>query len=235
MLFMQLKLKHTINNEILIYPGYAPVPGVKYRVFHYGLLFRVGNWSFDKADWREVDMVNRCWVKFPDPPDPSTLDRDNSENLQRDLLSIECAKTLNEALDLHHKKRCPGADSLSTLKKVESTEESAISREVQVGNIDASTDSISNHISTTNHSEELLARSVQKDDEVPSSFRFWVVFLWAFSGLGFLVVIFMVYSGHKGGRTRTKHHSRRRRSLHSGYMETNGRDRHSRSGVDAPL
>ncbi|QHO17588.1 uncharacterized protein DS421_10g313480 [Arachis hypogaea] len=103
----ELKLKHTVNNEILIYPGYVPAPGVKYRVFHYGLRFGTGNWSFDKADWRDVDMVNRCWAKFPDPPDLSTLDRANEDGFQRDLLSIECAKTLNEALTLHHERRCP--------------------------------------------------------------------------------------------------------------------------------
>ncbi|KAJ1412706.1 peptidyl serine alpha-galactosyltransferase-like [Sesbania bispinosa] len=167
-----LKLRHTINNEILIYPGYFPVPGVKYRVFHYGLRFSVGNWSFDKADWREVDMVNRCWAKFPDPPDPSTLDQDNEPNLQRDLLSIECAKTMNEALNLHHKKRCLSTNSSLTSKGEERTEESGMSREL--GSVDAS---------------------------------------------------------HKRRGTRTKHH-RRRRSLHPGYMEMNGRDRR---GVDVPL
>lgn len=220
MLLMQLKLKHTINNEILIYPGYYPVPGVKYRVFHYGLRFSVGNWSFDKAGWRDVDIVNTCGAKFPDPPDSSTLDQSNEGNLQRDLLSIECAKTLNEALELHHKKKCQSDNPLLTSKVEENTEESGISKEID--NTDSSIDS-------TNHSEELesVQKSVKKD-EMPSSLRFWVIFLWAFSGIGFLVVIFMVYSGHKRGRTRSKHHSRRRRSLNSGFMEINGRDRHGR-------
>ncbi|XP_061337237.1 peptidyl serine alpha-galactosyltransferase [Gastrolobium bilobum] len=234
----ELKLRHTISSEILIYPGYIPAPGVKYRVFHYGLRFSVGNWSFDKADWREIDMVNRCWAKFPDPPDPSTLDQANADNLQRDLLSIECAKTLNDALNLHHKRRCSNTNSLLTSKGEEGTEESGISREF--GKVDESTNSMNNHISTnhseelvTNHSEELA--SVQKD-EMPSSFRFWVIFLWAFSGIGFLVVIFVLYSGHRRRGSRTKHHSRRRRSLHSGVMEMNGRDRYSRGGgVDRPL
>ncbi|XP_027358629.1 peptidyl serine alpha-galactosyltransferase-like [Abrus precatorius] len=225
----ELKLKHTINNEILIYPGYVPVPGVKYRVFHYGLRFSVGNWSFDKADWRNVDMVNQCWAKFPDPPDSSTLDPSNEENLQRDLLSIECAMTLNEALNLHHQKKCSSHNSLLTSKDEERIEESGVSREVD--NIDGNIDSISNNIST-NRSEE-SARVHKDPNEMPSSFRFWVIFLWAFSGLGFLVVIFLVYSGHKRRGTRSKH-SRRRRSLHSGFMETNGRDRHSR-GLDVPL
>jgi hypothetical protein len=224
---MQLKLKHTINSEILIYPGYVPALNVKYRVFHYGLRFSVGNWSFDKADWREVDIVNKCWSKFPDPPEPSTLDQSNQENLRRDMLSIECAKTLNEALELHHKKKCPSADSILISKGDENTEEKGTSKEI--GNTDASIDSITNRVAT-NHSEELAGvqkedlASVQKD-EIPRSLRFWVVFLWAFSGFGFLVVIFLVYSGHSKRRTRMKHPSRRRRSLHSGFMESNGRDR----------
>ncbi|WJX70916.1 Peptidyl serine alpha-galactosyltransferase [Trifolium repens] len=223
----ELKLKHTINSEILIYPGYVPALNVKYRVFHYGLRFIVGNWSFDKADWREVDIVNKCWSKFPDPPEPSTLDQSNQENLRRDMLSIECAKTLNEALELHHKKKCPSADSILISKGDENTEEKGTSKEI--GNTDASIDSITNRVAT-NHSEELAGvqkedlASVQKD-EIPRSLRFWVVFLWAFSGFGFLVVIFLVYSGHSKRRTRMKHPSRRRRSLHSGFMESNGRDR----------
>ncbi|CAJ2666071.1 unnamed protein product [Trifolium pratense] len=234
----ELKLKHTINSEILIYPGYVPALNVKYRVFHYGLRFSVGNWSFDKADWREVDMVNRCWSQFPDPPDSSTLDQANQENLRRDMLSIECAKTLNQALELHHKKKCPSADSILISKGDENTEERGTSKEI--GNTDASIDSITNHVATNNSGELASVQkeelsSVQKEelasvqkDEIPKSLRFWVVFLWAFSGFGFLVVIFLVYSGHSKRRTRMKHPSRRRRSFQSGFMESNGRDRHGR-------
>ncbi|CAL5191681.1 unnamed protein product [Lathyrus oleraceus] len=100
----ELKLRHTINREIMIYPGYAFEPSIKYRVFHYGLRFSIGNWSFDKAKWRETDIVNKCWAKFPEPPDPSTLDHDNEKSLQQNLLSIECVKTLNEALHQHHER-----------------------------------------------------------------------------------------------------------------------------------
>lgn len=110
---MQLNLRHVVSNEILIYPGYVPVPGVRYRVFHYGLEYRVGNWSFDKAQWRHTDVVNKCGTTFPDPPDTSTLDRTNEDSFQRDLLSIECAESLNEALRLHHERRnCSDPNSL---------------------------------------------------------------------------------------------------------------------------
>lgn len=99
----------------MIYPGYVPIPGVKYRVFHYGLEFSVGNWSFDKAKWRNNDVVNKCWAKFPDPPDPSTLDQSNEDSLQRDLLSIECANSLNEGLRRYHvRRKCPDPNSMST-------------------------------------------------------------------------------------------------------------------------
>ncbi|PPS20078.1 hypothetical protein GOBAR_AA00458 [Gossypium barbadense] len=70
--FGAAELRHRISSEILIYPGYVPQPDVQYRVFHYDLEFKVGTWSFDKANWREVDMVNSFWAMFPDPPDPST-------------------------------------------------------------------------------------------------------------------------------------------------------------------
>ncbi|KAF2305996.1 hypothetical protein GH714_009372 [Hevea brasiliensis] len=71
-------------------PRICPESGVKYRVFHYGLEFKDGNWSFDKANWRDTDLINKCWTKFPDPPDPSTLNWTDEDILERDLLSIEC-------------------------------------------------------------------------------------------------------------------------------------------------
>ncbi|KAL9276087.1 hypothetical protein ACSQ67_026368 [Phaseolus vulgaris] len=155
----ELKLRHTINREIMLYPGYVPEPGIKYRAFHYGLEFKVGNWSFDKADWREVDMVNRCWAKFPEPPDPLTLDHNDEENLQRDFLSIECVKTLNEALRLHHEKMdCRKDGSISKLN-VSST----------LGNFSKNFESKENHKSA-DYSGEMV--SVQKDGTgIPSSFR----------------------------------------------------------------
>lgn len=225
---MQLNLRHRIENDILIYPGYVPAPGVKYRVFHYGLRFSVGNWSFDKADWREVDMVNRCWAEFPNPPDPSTLDHADEDARERDLLSIECITTLNQGLRLHHKRRnCLTTNSLST-SEGDKTEERGISR--KLGDFNQTFASRNNHISENQH-EDLA--SDQKDGML-TSFKFWVIVLWGFSGMGFLAVIFVVYSGHKRRGTRIKHHRSRRRSLYPGYMEVNGRDRLSR-GVDVPL
>ncbi|OIW14440.1 hypothetical protein TanjilG_15353 [Lupinus angustifolius] len=197
----ELKLRHTINSKILIYPGYVPEPGITYRVFHYGLRFSVGNWSFDKADWRDIDMVSRCWAKFPDPPDPLTLNHANEKNLQQNLLSIECVKMLNEALHRHHEQRdCPGAKSLSTLKR-ETEEEILISR--KLGNLNGNFDS-----------------SVHKDGGIPNSFRISVIFLCACSALGFLLVIVMLCSGHKRRGTKMKHPKSRRRNMYPAYMGT---------------
>lgn len=114
--FVQLNLRYIIKGDILIYPGYIPEPGVKYRVFHYGLRFSVGGWSFNKADWRNTDMVNTCWAKFPDPPDPSSILSNASENdRQRDLLSFECGQALNKALLLHHERRnCRAPNAISS-------------------------------------------------------------------------------------------------------------------------
>ncbi|KAI5430868.1 peptidyl serine alpha-galactosyltransferase [Lathyrus oleraceus] len=192
----ELKLRHTINREIMIYPGYAFEPSIKYRVFHYGLRFSIGNWSFDKAKWRETDIVNKCWAKFPEPPDPSTLDHDNEKSLQQNLLSIECVKTLNEALHQHHERvGCNRGNSLFA-SKGDNTDEGVISKHM-----------------LANDSEEL--ESVHNDRMgIPSSFRFWVLFLCVFSGLGFLVVIFWVHSGQKRRGMKMKHHRVRRRSLY---------------------
>lgn len=195
----------------MIYPRYVPQPGINYRVFHYGLQFSVGNWSFDKAKWREVDMVNKCWAKFPEPPDASSLDLDDDKILQQNLLSIECVKTLNEALHMHHeRKACPKASSLST-SKGDTTEESII--------ISRKFDSKGNDDMSVNDSGNL--ESVGKDRiGIPISFRFWVLFLCAFSGLGFLVVIFLLHSGHKKRGMKMKHNRGRRKSLYPGYMGT---------------
>ncbi|KAK4267013.1 hypothetical protein QN277_023860 [Acacia crassicarpa] len=219
----ELNLRHRIEKDILIYPGYVPEPGVKYRVFHYGLLFRVGNWSFDKADWREVDMINRCWTEFPNPPDPSTLDDSAVDARERDLLSIECITTLNEALRLHHERRnCPIGGSLSSSEDNAANETGGVLSR-KLGDFNETLTSRNNQMSSNSEKDGML-----------SSFKFWVIVLWAFSGLGFSVFIFLVYSGHKRRGTRMKHHRSRRRSLYPGYTEVNGRDRHSR-GVDVPL
>ena len=205
---LQLKLRHLVDDEIMIYPGYVPQTGVKYRVFHYGLEFRVGNWSFDKARWRDTDMVNRCWAKFPDPPEPLTLNKTDNDALQRDLLSIECIRTINEALRLHHERRkCQDPNSPPATLNSETTTEISYAR--KFGKVDPSfTLKINN--TETNTSRE-SSETTEKDGGF-SSLRFWIVVLWAASGLGFVAVIFFLFSGHRWKGTRGRHHRNKRKT-----------------------
>uniref|UniRef100_A0A2P2J9W0 Hydroxyproline O-arabinosyltransferase-like domain-containing protein n=2 Tax=Rhizophora mucronata TaxID=61149 RepID=A0A2P2J9W0_RHIMU len=212
----ELKLHHSINREILIYPGYVPEPGVKYRVFHYGLEFKIGNWSFDKAKWRDADVVNKCWAKFPDPPDASTLDQTDADNLQSYILSIECARTLNEALYLHHKKRnCPDPGSLSSPNW---HAENEIGSSRKFGRFDGS-ENVRSTREPTKHSQE----------SSPHDVRFWIVALWLVSGMGFLAIMCMVFLGRKSKGSKSKSYRNKRR-----FFDMNGRDRLIRD-ADASL
>ncbi|KAM7266959.1 hypothetical protein ACFE04_009125 [Oxalis oulophora] len=198
----ELNLRHLISPEILIYPGYIPDRSVKYRVFHYGLEFTVGNWSFDKAKWRDTDIVNKCWAKFPDPPDPSTLDRSDENALQRDLLSIECGKTLNEALFLHHKKRnCPDGST----PKQNTIDDVASSR--KFGRFSERSNS-----SPRNYTRSLSPPEDKDKDGLFSTLRVWVIALWVISGCGFLVVMSLLFSGRRGKLGKGKTHRNKRRS-----------------------
>lgn len=167
----------------MLYPGYVPEPGTSIQVFHYGLRFSVGNWSFDKADWRYTDMVNTCWAKFPDPPDPSSIASEDPDERARDLLSIECAKTLNTALYLHHKRRkCPtegvtGGDSIGKEKQ-----EVKLPVDTMVSDVNSA--SIT---SSPVHRFKTAARSNMR----------WRVAVWGIFVLGFLAVTSLVLSGRK--------------------------------------
>ncbi|KAJ9135422.1 hypothetical protein P3X46_032608 [Hevea brasiliensis] len=183
----ELQLRHLISREILIYPGYVPESGVKYRVFHYGLEFKDGNWSFDKANWRDTDLINKCWTKFPDPPDPSTLNWTDEDILERDLLTLL----------MHHKKRnCPDPRSLSNSNS-DTAKEVVSSR--KFGRIDGSNAVRSNPLSIK-HSQESSLHAA--NDGLFGFLRFRVIILWANSGLGFVAVMFMVFLGRKNKGTK---------------------------------
>lgn len=194
-----------------MYPGYVPQPGVNYRVFHYGLVFTVGDWSFDKSKWRDVDLVNKCWAKFPDPPDPSTLDRTNEDAYHRDLLSIECGRTLNDALYLHHKRRnCRDPLTLTTLDQ-------------EVVNKIVESDATRNN---SNEISDFLESSLipPPSEQLFSSFRIWMVALWAASFLGFLALMAKVCAGGKKRQKKGKNYKSKKRSSYSGLFDLNGRN-----------
>lgn len=68
--FCQVGLRHKINDNLMIYPGYVPREDVEPILMHYGLPFSVGNWSFSKLDHHEDNIVYDCGRLFPEPPYP---------------------------------------------------------------------------------------------------------------------------------------------------------------------
>lgn len=72
-LFFQAGLRHKINDNLMIYPGYIPREGVEPILLHYGLPFKVGNWSFSKLDHHEDDIVYKCGKLFTEPPYPKEV------------------------------------------------------------------------------------------------------------------------------------------------------------------
>lgn len=64
----QVGLRHKINDEVMIYPGYIPAPGVEPLLLHYGLPFKVGDWEFAKLEHHDDDLVHHCNRLFPAPP-----------------------------------------------------------------------------------------------------------------------------------------------------------------------
>ncbi|CAO2818060.1 unnamed protein product [Amaranthus hypochondriacus] len=218
----ELNLRHGIDNSIMMYPGYVPQPGVNYKVFHYGLLFKVGNWSFDKAIWRNTDLVNKCWAKFPDPPDPLSLDKTDDDAYNRDLLSIECARTLNEALYLHHKRRhCPDPQTRATMELVAGNKEKIFRKFRKIIDRD-STKSISSD--SIDYRDSLKPPA---SDQLFSSFRIWVVVLWVVCFFGFMALMAKLFSGGKKRKTKGKHHKGKKMTSNSGLFYLRGRNSES--------
>uniref|UniRef100_A0A804N1V5 Hydroxyproline O-arabinosyltransferase-like domain-containing protein n=1 Tax=Zea mays TaxID=4577 RepID=A0A804N1V5_MAIZE len=66
----EVGLRHKINDDIMIYPGYTPRPGIEPLILHYGLPFKVGNWSFSKLEHHEDGIIYDCNRLFNPPPFP---------------------------------------------------------------------------------------------------------------------------------------------------------------------
>lgn len=193
----------------MIYPGYVPLPGAKYRVFHYGLRFGVGNWSFDKSEWRTTDVVNTCWAKFPEPPDPATIMKEDLDARERDLLSIECGRALNKALYLHHKRRsCPRLDTIrSTSKKTDQVSASKkIERVRQKSPKSISRGNIESMDEVREKTVERAAATVlpHRSRRLARSSRMWIIAVWAVSVVVFLLVISMFFTDQRRNVSRSR-------------------------------
>lgn len=204
----ELNLRHIIRRDILIYPGYIPEPNYQYKVFHYGLRFSVGNWSFDKADWRNKDMINTCWSKFPEPPNPSTLSYTDENIRKKDLLSIECGRALNKALYLQHIRR--GCSSTNTILTATND---TITKQKGKDAIVHSSRKIFVPIDLSRHSTN---NEPEKEKKPP---RIWMIGLWAFFVLGFLAVVSMIFSKSREEGFRGKK-SNRRKKIYKGYNKS---------------
>jgi peptidyl serine alpha-galactosyltransferase len=203
-------LRHIIRKDIMIYPGYVPLPGAKYKVFHYGLRFGVGNWSFDKADWRNTDVVNTCWAKFPEPPGPATVVKEDPSAWERDLLSIECGRALNKALYLYHKRRgCPRLDTIhstsnksveiSVAKKTEriTQESSQNSNRANIGSMDAARMvTVERIMDTVSH--------VHRSRKFTRSSKMGIVAVWALSVVVFLMIMSMFFTDQRRNVSRRR-------------------------------
>ncbi|KAH7533624.1 hypothetical protein FEM48_Zijuj04G0151400 [Ziziphus jujuba var. spinosa] len=92
--------------SLINYVGKLPEAGVSYRALYYGRKFSIGDWNFDKTEWRDANLVNECWEQFPEPPSRSALNQPTETKfLRRDQYSREIMTTLNKALHLHHIRR----------------------------------------------------------------------------------------------------------------------------------
>lgn len=114
--------------RVMLYPGYMPL-GIHQapKVLHYGILFKVDepSFSFDKhwyqgfntlacPPWDKLDASGRpTGGLFPTAPHPRGLHTKGLERL-RDLLALEVAITLNEALCLHHRQHCPPSQEMDS-------------------------------------------------------------------------------------------------------------------------
>lgn len=82
-------LRHKIDDEVMIYPGYIPVPNVEPLLMHYGLPFKVGSWEFAKLDHHDDDLVHECNRLFAAPPYPHEVNPIYIKMKSRGELTLE--------------------------------------------------------------------------------------------------------------------------------------------------
>eukprot|EP00775_Hariotina_reticulata_P011815 gene11815-11959_t len=105
-----LGIWHRWSPDFMLYPSYTPsyVP----HVIHYGLVYHVGDWSFDKHWYFHFD-AHKCppWDLskerpeagiFPPPPSPDKLSQKDFLTHYKDLLSVWVISLVNAALCDYH-------------------------------------------------------------------------------------------------------------------------------------
>ena len=94
-------VKHKVSDEFMLYPGYNPRPEPSPYVMHYGLLFNVDYYAFDKHRYqgRLGDAVTHCpGVPFPRPPPYSSLHEvEGTAEHRTKMLSLYTGHVLHNA------------------------------------------------------------------------------------------------------------------------------------------
>ncbi|PSC76158.1 peptidyl serine alpha-galactosyltransferase [Micractinium conductrix] len=131
---------HRVDYQAQLYPGYLAYD--KPLILHYGRLWQVGAWKFQKhwfrtftalqcPPWPHMSMLltgqevapNVTGGLFPHPPHPSEFANEPPAEQYKQLLSISVVATINAALCEQHLQRCPASKELTdTCAQVKSLE-----------------------------------------------------------------------------------------------------------------
>jgi hypothetical protein len=196
-----------------MYPGYEP--NTPPRLLHYGLKFSVGDWHFDKQEWREQDMTNNCWQRFPDPPDQSTLPKSLSPSqFERDSISIECIRTLNQALHLHHVKR--GCREPPAQEEPLKASKEVIKMKLQGGHPRDGNSSRMDSMKMMLKDRSEALRSIP----ILISPKLWMVGLWTLLVSFFLLIVSTLFSRNKAVLQRQRKARSHRHSRSGGEVTT---------------
>jgi hypothetical protein len=70
---LQIGLRHRVDDDVMIYPGYIPRKGVEPLILHYGIPFNVSSWYFSKSEHIQDAIVDDCNRLFQAPPYPQEV------------------------------------------------------------------------------------------------------------------------------------------------------------------
>lgn len=168
-------------------------------------------------------------------PSGSIDPRPIEQRVLPDLLSIECARSLHEAIQNYHQKKCLDSNPLSppardtrdppllttsalkaldppVLRSPDGERVGEVTTGRKVGKLEKI--DVSSHDSETKDEAKEFerdseAKSENKEQSPPAetnqtftSMRGWILGLWAFSIVGFLVVMYVMISSRRGQRKR---------------------------------